>query len=500
MAIRETVITKIEIEETIQAYQMYDFEVEDNHNYFVNGLLTHNSEHVPMLFIDEVDVVQDPRALKEAKMIPSMFQGYFPLTVYLSTRKFAGGLMEKTLKETLSAGGKVLRWNILDVAERITHELARVNEPKVVRYISRELPMQNLTPEEWSQLSDEGKNNFERFEAYAGIAEHRLLPVMKNNLVNRRQDDFGGLYKPLVAVLNNFRQIPVDMADAQLLCNKPSSSGLVYPRFIEDLNVLTPQQALEKIMGEDVPNNIPNYYEYLISYLMDLGIVFIGGADWGYTDFTSLIMLAILPGGEVWLLDALIEDKLELDDIVKYAVELQEKYGPDRWWADQNYPAYLKTLRRKGVKCPKFKKVVEDGIAALQGKIVDSTNKRSFFIIRTPKTVPIIEAFGEYRWALDGKGEIIEGKPYHGNDGTSDIMDSIRYPFQNIFNKGGIKPCLKTATGEKKDKIEMPKAKTLQEAVVDVNKQIMSNKVSSLAQNDVNKVKKTKSKKKILWI
>ena len=52
-----------------------------------------------MLFMDEVDVVQDPRALEEAKMIPSMSNDrkYFPLTVYLSTRKFAGGLMEKTL-------------------------------------------------------------------------------------------------------------------------------------------------------------------------------------------------------------------------------------------------------------------------------------------------------------------------------------------------------------------------------------------------------------------
>ena len=93
-----------------------------------------NSEHVPMLFMDEVDVVQDPRALEEAKMIPSMSNDrkYFPLTVYLSTRKFAGGLMEKTLKETEKAGGEVLRWNILDICERISHEEARVDEPKVL--------------------------------------------------------------------------------------------------------------------------------------------------------------------------------------------------------------------------------------------------------------------------------------------------------------------------------------------------------------------------------
>jgi hypothetical protein len=71
-------------------------------SYYANGILVHNSEHVPMLCIDEVDVVQDPRALKEAKMIPSTFGDYFPLTIYLSTRKFSGGQMEKTIQQTIN--------------------------------------------------------------------------------------------------------------------------------------------------------------------------------------------------------------------------------------------------------------------------------------------------------------------------------------------------------------------------------------------------------------
>ena len=205
-----------------------------------------NSEHVPMLFIDEVDVVQDPRALKEAQMIPSTFQDYFPLTVYLSTRKFAGGLMEKTLKQTINAGGEVLRWNILDVTERIPHDVAKVDEPRKIRYISRELPMETLLEEEWNQLADEVKHKYERLEAYAGIADHKMLPVMRNYLVDRPQDDFGGLYKKLSATHNNFKTLDADMADAQLLCNKPSASGLVYPRFDNKNNVLTVQQAWEK--------------------------------------------------------------------------------------------------------------------------------------------------------------------------------------------------------------------------------------------------------------
>lgn len=456
-----------------------------------------NSEHVPMLCIDEVDVVQDPRALKEAQMIPSTFGKYYPLTVYLSTRKFAGGLMEKTLKQTINAGGEILRWNILDVTERIPHDVARVDEPRKIRYISRELPMETLMEEDWNRLPDETKHKYEKLEAYAGIADHPFLPVMRNYLVDRPQDDYGGLYKKLVATHNNFKQLDADMADAQLLCNKPSSSGLVYPRFDSVQNVLSVQQAWEKLSG----NTTPCDFRMLKQYILDLGVTIIGGGDWGFTDWTVLPTLALLPGGEVWHMDTLMAQGLEIDDIVKYGKELQDDWLTDKWWVDQNYPSYLQTLRRKaGWKCPKFTKDVAAGIAALQGKIVDSTNVRKYFIIDTPNNKPVINAFGEYRWATDGKGEIIEGKPYHDKEGVSDIMDSIRYPFQNLFSKGA-KPSFRMAGQNLKDKQKqlVTSAEDLQEIAKNVNSDLMKQKIASLATKTPTSAKKSGSKKKILW-
>lgn len=453
-----------------------------------------NSEHLPMLFIDEVDIVQDVRALKEAKMVPSVYKQYFPLTVYLSTRKFAGGLMEKTLKETVAAGGEVLRWNILDVTERIPGHVAQTNKPKIIRYLSRSLPNENLAPEEWQALPDEKKNNYEKFEAYAGIAHHPLLPVMKNYLADRPDYDIGGLYKPLVAVTNNFKQVPPDMGEAQLLCNKPSTSGLVYPRFDSQKNVLTVRQAIEKLIGDDVA--IDNF-EYLKDHIKSLGITIVGGGDWGYTDYTVLGIIALMPGGEAWLLDTFIMQHLELDDIVKYGKELQDTWNVDRWYVDQNYPAYLKTLKRKaGMKCPSFKKVVEDGITGLQGKIVDSNNVRRFFILDTPNNKLVIEAFGEYKWQLDGKGEVIEGKPYHDKDGVADIMDMIRYPAQNLFIKGK-KPSY-TSSGELKDlKATQPIEKT-KEIVNQFNENMMKDKIQGLATKTLGS-SQIRKKGKIFW-
>ncbi len=454
-----------------------------------------NSEHLPMLFIDEVDIVQDVRALKEAKMVPSIYKQYFPLTVYLSTRKFAGGLMEKTLKETLAAGGEVLRWNILDVTERITPEVAKVNEPKVVRYLSRTLPNENLTPDQWNALADEKKHNYERFEAYAGIALHPLLPVMRNYLVDRNQSDVGGLYKPLIAVNNNFKQVPPDMGEAQLLCNKPSSSGLVYPRFDNQKNVLSIQNAIERLTGEET--TIDNF-EYLKDYMKSLGVTIVGGGDWGYTDYTVLLVIALMAGGEAWVLDTFIQQHLELDDIVKYGKEMQETWDVDRWYVDQNYPAYLKTLKRKaGMRCPKFTKVVEDGITGLQGKIVDSANVRRLYVLDTPNNKRVLDAFGEYKWQLDGKGEIIEGKPYHDKEGVADIMDALRYPAQNLFIKGK-RPSF-TSSGLDKD---MKKPQTIEknkEIVTQVNNNIMKSKVQELVMNAGGNQQSVRRKGKIFW-
>jgi len=454
-----------------------------------------NSEHVPLLFVDEIDVISDPRALKESAMIPTVYKGYFPLTIYLSTRKYKGGLMEKTLSDIQKSGGEILRWNILDIAERIPHDIARIDKPKVVRYISDGLPMINFSQKEWDLLPEENRSNYKRFEAYEGIAKHPLLPIMKNTLVDRPQNDTGGLYKPLTAILNNFRALDNDMADAQLLCNKPSSSSLVYPKFDSKLNVLSVNEAIRRLLGEE--DCELDSFEYLKNYITNLGIKVVGGGDWGFSDYTALSIIGLLPNGEAWLLDTFVEQYLELDDIVSYCKTLQEEWGVDVWYVDQNYPAYLKTLRKKArMKIPSFNKVVADGIAGLQGKIVDTSNNRKFFIIDTPNNRFVIKAFDEYRWKIDGKGDVIEGKPYHGSDGVSDVMDMLRYPAQNIFIKGASVKFGVTDT--KKQQLKPVKSQSLEERkkVVDnANKKLIYNKINELATNDEIKIKIKKNGK-----
>ena len=439
----------LEIEELTskRGVSTYDFEVEDNHNYFANGFLTHNSEHVPFLAIDEVDVVQDPRALEEAKMIPCVYKNslgetFFPLTVYLSTRKYAGGMMEKTLKDTIRSGGEILKWNIVDVTERISAEEARINEPKVLRYIARELPLSNLSQEEFEELNEESRHKYEAFEAYAGIAEHPMLSVVKNYLVDRPDHDYDNLYKPLTAVHNNFKQTSPEMGEAQLLCNKPSSSGLVYPRFEKEENGISIDEAYSYLSGEEEKDRTLGE---LVEYMHNLGIEFYGGADWGNTDETALGIFAKITGGKSWLVDMTAAPGMEIPEIINKVKELTEIYRVKRWFCDSNYPAYIKMLKKTatnlGYNIPAIgvKKGVDsvvDGITCVQSKIVDANNNRHFRVLKTRNTERVFDSFETYKWKMDGKGQPIDGKPEHGKDGTSDIMDMVRYFFHSLFGKG----------------------------------------------------------------
>ena len=398
-----------------------------------------NGFHLPMLVIDEAELCNS-EGLSEAAMVPSAYKQYFPMTIYLSTRKYAAGQMELILSKTEKVG-KIFRWNIVDISEKLPEDSLKRDSPLVRRYLSIKLPLVNISQEEYDLIPEDRRSNLEPFDAYAGIADHQLLPVMRHYTADRPAADTGQLYKSPIVVLNNFKTTNPDMAEAQLLCNKPSGTNLVFSRFSEVENVLSLEDAFDRI-GKPHENN--KSQEMLKWILKDLGVMMIGGADFGWTDATAMVMLAVFPNGEVWLVDSYVQTNMEIPDIVMKCKEMDVQWDTSRWYCDTAYPAYLKELRKAGLRVPDFKKVVADGLSAIQMKIIDGNSVRKFQVLNIPQNRPVIDAFAFYKWDTDGAGEIIDGQPFHGKDGTSDIMDSIRYPFQNLFAKGGMSPVIET--------------------------------------------------------
>lgn len=408
-----------------------------------------NSEHTTLMFVDEIDVVKDPLAYEEAKLIPGYSKGIYPLTIKLSTRKFAFGLMQKEIDLAPISGDKILRWNIIDVTEKCPPSRHKPELPKEDRYVAKSLPLRQIGAEEYFDMSDIDKSKWELVkDAYAGCAGCALLPVCKTRLAHRDDTATKGLYKPIDIVMNTFKKVNPDMGEAQLMCWKPSSKGLVYPRFegnVNEGNVITLERAFETLIG--TPSRKKKVTEVdLLAVMKSLSVPFFAGVDWGYTHDAVIVIFAKIPNGEIWVVDCYSQAGLEFSDFLEVAKDYRDRYSPEKWFCDQAMPSHIKSFRKNYMVSPKFTKDVLGGIEALRSKIIDGYGRRMLKIIYRDSTKKVINTFQKHHFKLD-----TAGNPTLDPDddaGISDQADAMRYVAQNLFPLKGPQKPVHTVTGE----------------------------------------------------
>ena len=209
--------------------ELVDLHIDTNQpnlrSFYANGIFMHNSEHVPIMFVDEIDVVRDPSAYEEAKLIPGIDRGIFPITVKLSTRKYAFGLMQSELDLAKTTGEQVKRWNVLDITERCLPERHLPEEPKQDVYVAKNLPFRVISEEQYEKEADPHK--WEKVNAFKGCLSCDLLPVCKTKLAAKPEKAIKGLYRPIKATINSFKRVSPEMGEAQLLCFSPNTQILM---------------------------------------------------------------------------------------------------------------------------------------------------------------------------------------------------------------------------------------------------------------------------------
>lgn len=392
-----------------------------------------NSLHSNVLFLDELDLA-DKKALKESVNITGFSKGIHGVTVYLSTRKYAFGNMNDAIEAAPQKNHKILRWNILDVTEACPPSRHLPEGPKENRWVAKNLPLYQIPDDEYNLLPDSEKLKFELVtNAYHGCQSCLLLPVCRMRLAQKPVTATGGFYKPIGTVTQKFRENDADTAEAQLMCWKPGSEGLVYPRFISAPgkgNVISTKIAWETAKGETSNKNYISEME-LLQLMHDMDIPFYAGVDWGFTHDATIIVAAMMPNGEVWVVDSFAAPGLEFSDILQIAMSYRDKYRIRKWFCDTAQPAFLKSFNKNGMKSPNFKKDVMGGIESIRSKIVDATGKRLFKIVDTPNTRKLISAIAKHRFKMDGQGNLtLEPDDERG---IADLCDALRYIGQNMF-------------------------------------------------------------------
>lgn len=474
-----------------------------------------NGEHCSLLVADELDVVRDPRAYDEAMIgIPSTYNNRHPIVVKLSTRKFAFGLMQKELDRAKETGETILRWNILDLAEKCPTETHGGKDEVFFRYVANSLPLRTLTEEEFALLPDNKKHEWSRTQAYRGCLTCPLLPVCKTRLADK--PEFATinktLYKSITTIKGAFKRAPSpDIAEAQLLCLKPSSKGLVYPRFVDntsapyaETNTVTVKDAYFKLIGELPPGHIT--HDMLVNEIVNLNLPVFAGLDWGYTKEFAFQIYCHMPWGDIWVLDTFGMPELELDDQVSYALKYQEKYNVIKWFVDPAYPANKKTFNKKGLKSPDFTKDIMGGIEAFRGLVVDTMGKRRLkIIIADPEVeedrmgngnLKLVQGLKVHHFKLDAQGNITK----HPDDGEySDTCDAARYYAQNVHGPKSSGVTVGQDSDKPKQDFVPVKKRTFEEDVAIAQSAVLQKAIKDSVKIDLTSPRKPKKKKGISW-
>lgn len=412
-------------------------------NILVATMASVNGRHVNCVFCDETDLLRDPRVLDEVQAVASLIKNQFPIKLYFSTRKFAFGNMENLLQNRESLGLKLLKWDILDVTEYCPPERHLPHEPRIEAYIHPEPPLRSLTPEEFENLSDVEKKQYIKIDAFAGCKGCKLLSQCKTRLAKRNPNNKGLLWKKIDHTINMFRSMSPDMATAQLLCKKPSQSGLVYPRFDETANTLTLNQAYYNFTGEEKHNVT---LEELVLIMQTNDIEFYVGGDWGSTACQAFVVSAVMPGGEWWVFDSYAIPGLEFDDVLRLGMKIRDTYKPSRWFMDTNQPMFIKAFNKNGMRCVDFDKDVMGGIECVRSQIINSAGVRKLKVLKHERTEIVLEGLRKHHFILDSLGKPTD-KPDDGK-AWSDVCDSLRYLAQNLFGTKGNKLVIANDTAQ----------------------------------------------------
>lgn len=400
-----------------------------------------NSDHVPLFVVDEVDVVSNPAAYEESKMIPGPIDGLLPIRLLTSTRKFSFGLVQKEIDAASNTGLKIRHWNILDVTQSCRPQRHHPDKPKKQIYYSTDL-FQVLDPEEWARLPEDKQVLYTSVEAFHGCAKCKIFPACRGLLIHG-QKSTSALLRPVEHVINQFKSLSLPAALAQLLCLKPSTEGLIYPAFDRDLHMLTPAQMAERITGMQYPEDFTK--DALIRLFKEKGAYFVGGIDFGSTH-NFVIVIGAVYGNVFYCLT--VESMAELlpDQQVMLAkqaakiYEEEEPYVKISFFPDPENPQMIKVLRKAGLRMKNWNKgpgTVLAGIEIVRLKMRPAAdNPQMYLVLGDPNCELMAKRLSEYHWKLDAAG-----KPTKiPDEADDDEPDAFRYAVMNPFGSaGGIK-------------------------------------------------------------
>lgn len=395
-----------------------------------------NSEHSMMHVVDEVDVVQNLKAYREAKKIPTETPDKKPsITLYISTRKSSFGLVQSEVNNAPKTGLKVRSWNIIDVTQACPKEKSRIDEGKVPQMFNQQ-QLTLLSEEEFNrtiphtQYSDWEKKE----DMYSGCVGCTIAPLCLGRLATK-QKSTSTMLKSHNDVEKKFRESTVDDAVAQLMCLKPSTHGLVFTTFNERKSVMTPRQMWTQYTGVDPGHDVTK--DELVELFERHGVPAYAGIDWGWTNPSVCLVIYIDSKDNVYVVHELAvthTDDPEFVSIIKNTI--QPRFDIQMYYPDIENPSGISLLKKAELPVSsKVDKDIHGGVQTIKKFIrVPGLNMTKFFVLDDMALRSgLLSEMNKYHFKLDQSGEIVSNDEY--GDEFNHRVDGLRYVLHTIFGK-----------------------------------------------------------------
>lgn len=400
-----------------------------------------NGKHSVLLCLDELDLLERPGVISEAVNIPTPVYRdngsiALPAILYTSTRKSAFGPVQNCINNAEERGIRVRHFNILDVTEACPASRHRPDLPKLTVYRSDGL-LSAVSEEKYRALPNSDQKLYERDTCYWGCLNNcKLFAACRGHLATRQTARPSKFLKPISYVTAQFRANSTETAISQLLCRKPSSEGLVYPRLDKDRHVLTPAQAYERIFGETCLNQHLSKEDFV--KLIDGKGDWCGALDWGFSH-----NFAYVQGMDInncmYVIYAFAAAELERSQQFE-EMERFKKFEPIIW-PDKEDPMAIKEFKRAGFRLKDWKKTpgsVVGGINIVRKKLNPPLGQPpELFFIRDVGEDPHIDLLllhlQEHHWKLDAAGTPTDNV----SDTNKDLPDALRYMVMNRYPAKG---------------------------------------------------------------
>jgi hypothetical protein len=402
-----------------------------------------NSEHVPFMVVDEVDVVSNPAAYEESKAIPDTYEGKLPVTLLTSTRKFSYGLVQDEINRAHETGLQVRHWNIIDVTERCPRSRHAPNQPDVPVENLTKIPiwrsndtLRALSERDYESLAPDQQEKYVKDEGYEGcLSNCKLFAVCQGRLATK-QTSTSPLLKKISQTQKQFMKFSPQMAKAQLLCWKPSTEGLIYPRLDRGVHMLSAAQIAEKITGDEFTKTNPKMTKKeLVEFLKTRDVQWYAGMDFGYAH-PFAVVIGVRDGSRMFIIDAFSRTEIELGQKLDLCDKRLREYEA-QIFPDIAYPSDIATFKKNGYRMKEWSKMkgsVESGIEVVRLKLWPAVGEPELFFIAEDEDVDnVFQHMQFYHWETNPAGKFTTD-PAKEDD---DECDALRYMVMNVFAPRG---------------------------------------------------------------